>query len=116
MKLLEYRSLNTTMICIGILVLSMQAAHGCGEGRVTAMKEGGWDMNHFLFKIDNSVKKPETLFHGWIRLRKDVMEKRDFNKIRSMVYLSFARNSVISVGGDCSSIHGLGTPLIWTNK
>ncbi len=94
-------------ICLSTLILfnTSALAAGCGSGTITHVKEGGWNSNDLMIKIDYSItpsNHDNTLFNGWIRFRNTLNGER-FKAIRSLAYLAFSSGQSVAVFSHATS-------------
>lgn len=85
-----------TLISFG-LASNLAHAGSCGSGLVTEVKEGGWNNNHLLVRIDNSLGHgvhPDTTFHAYVRYKDDLPTKR-LDGIRALASLALVSGSIV---------------------
>ncbi len=85
----------------------------CGAGKITHVKEGGWNSNDLMIAIDYSVEPAATealensTWEGqWIRFRANVLDAERLKALRSLAYLAFASGTHVKTNthnDDCSS-------------
>ena len=77
---------------LSLVSLSSHAAGSCGAGKITHIKEGGWNTNHFMIQIDYTQESASGMPYGnggMIRFLSTLDENR-LQGIKALAYLAFS--------------------------
>lgn len=89
------------------LILSSNAnAVSCGTGYIVDIKEGGWNSDDFMIKLEGPNAGASTLWNGFIRFTTDNLSETRINAIRRLATTAFALDAMVwtnSHHGDCTS-------------
>jgi len=110
---------RTLQSAVAIALLSLSAtsisfaAGSCGGGKITHIKEGGWDSNDFMLKIDYSeeasVVGGEWNSQGWIRFA-STLDPIRLNGIKALAYMAFSGGKIVRAytsGTECQAADDL---------
>lgn len=80
------------MFIILFIVSPLTQADMCGEGKVKAIVEGGWNTDDFFIQLDYSIspsRHPGTEYQTWIRYRQADMGIERFKGIKSLAMAAY---------------------------
>ncbi len=89
-----------------ILFSSFTYAQRCGTGHIIEIKEGGWNTDDFMIKVQTSATNAPSLFHGFVRFSATDLSQARLDAIRRLATTAFALNAKVwtySHTGSCSS-------------
>lgn len=108
------RMFSKIAVAVTFMGLSnLATAAGCGSGIVLELREGGWNDDHFLVKIDHTLEGTAhsgTEFQGFFRFE-DTLEEKRLAGIRSLAKLALISGKPITTyshNNSCSSATELG--------
>lgn len=82
------------------------AAGSCGAGKILSIKEGGWNSNHFMIKIDYSAEAADVSGHWYGNIRfLNTLHADRFKGIKALAYMAYSGNKTIRVwtsGTNCN--------------
>lgn len=96
MKLFNTLALTSVLT---IASFSSHAAGSCGAGKITHIKEGGWNVDHFMIQIDYTAEGSSTMPYGnggMIRFLSTLDENR-LQGIKALAYLAFSSGRTVRV-------------------
>lgn len=93
------RLLKTTLAIIALSASSLTFAAGtCGAGKITHIKEGGWNSDDFMIRIDytaeSSVVGGEWNSQLWIRFS-STLDPLRLNGIKALAYMAFTGGKTV---------------------
>lgn len=100
--------LTATLLASSVFAFSSAHAGSCGSGVITQVKEGGWNSDHLMIKVDYSVTQSAhsgSEFQGFIRFKSDLSADR-LKNIRALASLALLSGRVVSVfshSGSCDA-------------
>lgn len=81
------------------------AAH-CGAGTIVDIKEGGWNTDDLMIKLEGANASANTLFQGFVRFRASALSAARLEAIRRLATTAFALDAKVwtfSHNGTCTS-------------
>jgi len=94
--------LFTSLAIASVLSLASASSHAagsCGAGKITHIKEGGWNTDHFMIQIDYTVEGASSMSYGnggYIRFLSTLDENR-LQGIKALAYLAFSSGRTVRV-------------------
>ena len=78
----------------------------CGAGTIVDIKEGGWNTDDFMIRLEGPNASAGTLFHGFVRFSSSGLSATRIEAIRRLATTAFALDANVwtySHNGSCSS-------------
>ncbi len=102
-------ALLLSMAILSATAFSYVQAGTCGMGVITELKEGGWNTDDLMIKIDYRVTASAhngTEWQGFVRFKANELSVERMKSIRAMAYLALATSPrLVWIGthnSDCS--------------
>ena len=81
-------------------------AQPCGAGTIVEIKEGGWNSDDFMIKLEGPNASSSTLFQGFVRFSATGLSAARIESIRRLATTAFALDATVwtySHTGSCTS-------------
>ena len=91
---------------VTILFGSPSYAQPCGAGTIVEIKEGGWNSDDFMIKLEGPNASAESLFQGFIRFSATSLSATRMESIRRLATTAFALDAKVwtyTHTGSCAS-------------
>lgn len=105
-KNMKTRILIALFAAAFMIMATSASAQQCGAGKIVDIKEGGWNSDDFMIKIDGANANQPTLWNGFVRFSASELGENRLNAIRRIAGMAFALNASVwtySHNGTCAS-------------
>ena len=78
----------------------------CGAGTIVEIKEGGWNSDDFMIKLEGPNASADSLYQGFVRFSSTGLSAVRIESIRRLATTAFALNAKVwtySHTGSCTS-------------
>lgn len=91
---------------VSLLFAASVYSQQCGSGNIVELKEGGWNSDDFMIRLEGPNAEVATRFHGFVRFSATNLSSARLDAIRRLATSAFALDAKVwtySHTGSCSS-------------